>query len=338
MSTVLQSPGLQSKLRTELVDRRARLESTIAVVEQPDDLLRLLGEVDSALRRFEEGTYGVCAVCAGEVEAGDLLANPAARYCLCAMSPERQRALERDLDLAWHVQSALLPPLGFQLDGWQTHYRYLPHGPVSGDYCDLIPAPDGAGLYFMLGDVSGKGVAASLLMSHLNAALRALAGKGLPPSEIIGQANCLLMESTLPSQYATLVCGRAQCSGEIELVNAGHCAPVVIRANGTLESPTITGLPLGLRVGDAVCASYTPETVCLRSGDVLFLFTDGLTEAANAAGEEYGDARFRQALRRFAGKGPRDLVTHCVADLAAFLQGAERSDDLTVLALGYGCH
>src|SRR5690242_9520706 len=101
MSSALHAPALQAKLRNQLADRRSRLESVIAELDQPADLLRLLGEVDAALTRLDGNSYGTCAVCQEEVEESDLSANPMASYCLCKLTPERQRALERDLDLAW---------------------------------------------------------------------------------------------------------------------------------------------------------------------------------------------------------------------------------------------
>jgi phosphoserine phosphatase RsbU/P len=334
MNPVL-APAVQSKLRNQLVDRRARLESTIAGLDQPADLLRLLNEVDTALSRLDGSDYGVCTVCHEEIEEGDLLANPMASYCLCKLTPERQRALERDLDLAWQVQAALLPTPGLAAAGWQTSYRYVPHGPVSGDYCDLIVADGGAaGLYFMLGDVSGKGVAASLLMAHLNASLRAFARSSLSPQEVITKADRLLGESTLASHYVTLVCGRASASGEIEIVNAGHCAPVVVRSSGSVEVLETAGLPLGLAIASGPGTLYPAETVALRDGDLLVLYTDGLTEAANSTEDDYGRERLLNVLAHCPGDSPRQLIGKCLADLALFLEGGALSDDLTLLALG----
>ncbi|HEY1240035.1 MAG TPA: PP2C family protein-serine/threonine phosphatase [Bryobacteraceae bacterium] len=325
-------PALQTRLRSQLVDRRSRLESTIAVLDRPPDLLRLLSEVDDALSRIDGPAFGTCAVCNESVEESDLAANPMARYCLCALTPERQRALERDLELAWHVQAALLPPLGLSASGWQTHYRYLPHGAVSGDYCDLVAHGD-AGLYFMLGDVSGKGVAASLLMAHLNAALRGFARSGLSPQEALGEADRLLAASTLASHYATLVCGRANTSGEVEIVNAGHCAPMIVRGSGVVETVETSGLPLGLVISDGASPRYPAERLALRPGDTLFLYTDGLTEASNFREEDYGKERLARVLLSAGKCPPRDLISRCLTDLHSFLGGESVSDDLTVLAL-----
>lgn len=335
MSAAPQQPALQSKLRVQLTDRRARLTSAITEVGRAEDLLRLLTEVDAALSRLDAGHYGVCDVCGGSVDEDDLLANPMATYCLCKLSPERQRALERDLDLAWHVQAALLPKPDLAIPGWQTHYRYLPHGPVSGDYCDLIATDDAASpeLYFMVGDVSGKGVAASLLMAHINAAFRVLAKRGLSPQDMLRTANEALAGSTLASHYATLVCGRACASGEVELANAGHCAPILVRSHGAVEVLRTAGLPLGLALGADTGDGYVAERVVLRDGDVLVVYTDGLSEAANSSEEDYGTDRLVKLVRQRRSEGPRAMITECLADLQRFLAGSERSDDLTILTL-----
>jgi sigma-B regulation protein RsbU (phosphoserine phosphatase) len=295
------------------------------------DLLRLLHEVDSALSRLDGDSYGICVACHTDVEPADLMANPMASYCLCDLSPERQRALERDLDLAWRVQAALLPPLGLAVPGWESYYRYIPQGPVSGDYCDLVTTGDG-GFYFMVGDVSGKGVAASLLMAHLNAALRALARTGLSPQAVLDKANSLLAESTLATHYATLVCGRATASGEVEIANGGHCPPVLVRSDGCVKALNSGGLPLGLAITGSV-TRYTAEQLELDKGDCLVLYTDGLTEAANPDDEEYSVGRLMQVLQCRPDRSPRNLVASCLEDLASFVGRDPLRDDLTILAL-----
>jgi sigma-B regulation protein RsbU (phosphoserine phosphatase) len=116
---------------------------------------------------------------------------------------------------------------------------------VSGDYCDLIASESGEeGLLFLLGDVSGKGVTASLLMTHLHAMFRSLASVGMPLTEMMGRANRLLCESTTAGQFATLVCGRAARSGEVEISSAGHCPVLAIR-DGDIPRFESTGMPLG---------------------------------------------------------------------------------------------
>lgn len=109
---------------------------------------------------------------------------------------------------------------GLRAGGWETSFHYEPVGPVSGDYCDLIPS-DGQ-LFFVLGDVSGKGVAASMLMTQLHALFRSLTKMALPLGQMVSQANRVFCESALAGQYATVVCGQAKPTGEVEIHNAGH--------------------------------------------------------------------------------------------------------------------
>jgi len=165
-------------LNSQLEDRKRRLEAAIALAPHKAGLAGLLREVDSALERMDKGSYGLCEECHEPVEQDRLMADPLVRYCLDHLTGPERAALQRDLDLASAVQRNLLPQKGLRAGGWETCYHYAPVGPVSGDYCDLIPS-DGQ-LFFVLGDVSGKGVAASMLMTQLHALFRSLTGMALP--------------------------------------------------------------------------------------------------------------------------------------------------------------
>ena len=134
-----------------------------------------------------------------------MLADPLIRYCLDHLTKSERTALQRDLDLASKVQRNLLPHNGLSVGGWETSYHFAPFGAVSGDYCDLIPY-DGQ-LLFLLGDVSGKGVAASMMMAQLHALFRSLTGMSLPLGEIVTHVNRVLCESALSGQYATWCAG-----------------------------------------------------------------------------------------------------------------------------------
>src|SRR5215470_10909506 len=167
----------QSYLRGELEQRRERLHTLVHEAQGDASLQRLLGEVDAALSKMDAGTFGVCEDCKGSVEVERLLYDPVTGVCLECLSQEEQHLLEKDLTLAGNIQRALLPNRESSSPGWKVSFHYEPAGPVSGDYCDLIETP--GGLLFLLGDVSGKGVAASMLMSHLNATFRSLAAGNL---------------------------------------------------------------------------------------------------------------------------------------------------------------
>jgi phosphoserine phosphatase RsbU/P len=207
--------------------------------------------------------------------------------------------------------------------------HYEPLGVVSGDYCDLMATENGAeGVLFLLGDVSGKGVAASLLMTHLHAMFRSLASVGLPLAEMMARANRLLCESTAAGQFATLVCGRVTPSGEVEISSAGHC-PVLALRDGEVARFESTGMPLGMFCeGD-----YPSQQTKLEPGDSLFLFTDGASETRDASGGEFGVDRLAKLIGSQRTLAPEALAAACLKELRHFSLGAPKTDDLTLLVL-----
>ncbi|HTW47049.1 MAG TPA: SpoIIE family protein phosphatase [Acidobacteriaceae bacterium] len=315
-------------LRGKVEERKHRLEAVLARTPGDRELESLLREVDSALDRFAAGTYGLCETCHDTVERDRLLADPLLRYCLDHLTELERAALQRDLDLASEMQRGLLPPADLTVDGWETSYHYAPLGPVSGDYCDLYPCH--GQLFFMLGDVAGKGVAASMRMTQLHALFRSLIGMGLPLAEIVVQINRFLCDSGLAGRYATLVCGSAQQGGEVELFNAGHLPVIAVERGGVrlLES---TGLPLGMFRD----ASFTPARLQLCAGDLLFLYTDGLSEAAGEDGE-YGIDRVKNLVGRNASFRTASVISACLEDLRRFAGATPGLDDVTLLAIRLG--
>lgn len=311
----------------QLIDRRRRLETAAATLPAAAEVRRLLGEVDQALQRIERGTFGLCEVCHDPIETDRLLADPLTRFCLDHLTAREQRALEQDLDLAARIQRELLPKPDALGAGWQIAYHYQPAGPVSGDYCDLLPGLNGD-VYFLVGDVAGKGVAAAMLMSHLSATLRTLISIGLPLPELMQRASRVFCESTLPTHYATLVCGRASASGEIEICNAGHPPPLVIRG-GEVTPLAATALPIGMFSSE----EFACETVRLAPGDTMLLYTDGVIEAQNSAGTDYGLDRVCAFAHQPLPDTPRAIVDACVRDLGGFLASQQPTDDVTIMAM-----
>ena len=316
----------QTYLRTELERRHSRLETAMQSPAADASLSNLLSEVDAALARMDSGTYGLCETCHDSIEADRLLANPLEQFCLDHLTNEERRALESDLLLAARIQQTLLPPRDFAPSGWHVRYHYAPAQVVSGDYCDMFESK--TGLVFLLGDVSGKGIAASMLMSHLHATFRSLADAELPLDKMVGVANRIFAESTMAGQFATLVVGRATREGSVELVSAGHLPLLHLCAGGT-KSQGATGVPLGMFPG----ANFPIFSFSIQAGDSLLIYTDGLTEARNAAGEEYGMHRVRAIADGHGNKPPGALISNCLADLHTFTAGSKQADDLTLLAL-----
>ena len=316
----------QAYLRTELERRYDRLEEALQSPAADASLSNLLGEVDAALARMDAGTYGLCETCHESIEADRLLANPLEQFCLDHLTNEERRALESDLLLAARIQQTLLPARDFAPNGWYVKYHYAPARVVSGDYCDVFESK--AGLVFLLGDVSGKGIAASMLMSHLHATFRSLADAELPLDKMVGVANRIFAESTMAGQFATLVVGRAARDGAVEIVSAGHL-PLLHLCAGETKSQGATGVPLGM----FATTNFPVFSFSVQAGDSLLIYTDGLSEARNAAGEEYGLHRVRAIADGHRMKPPAELISNCLSDLHTFTAGAKPADDLTLLAL-----
>ena len=311
-------------LHSQLEVRKRRLEAAITLAPQKAGFVGLLREVDSALERMAKGSYGLCQECHETIEQDRLLADPLVRYCLDHLTESQRSALQRDLDLASQVQRNLLPQVNLQAGGWDTSYYYAPLGPVSGDYCDLIPS-DGQ-LFFVLGDVSGNGVAASMLMAQLHALFRSLTGMALPLGQMVTQTNRVLCDSALAGQYATLICGLAKPTGDVEIHNAGHCPAIMVGSGGVLRIES-TGLPLGMFHE----VDFSATRLHMETGDMLLLYTDGLSEA-RCADEEYGVDRVTRVVRQAAAKRPAELVAACLSDLRAFVDGPSL-DDLTLVSI-----
>jgi phosphoserine phosphatase RsbU/P len=330
-------PGITDPyIREQLEKRREELTLAIASPAEAADLAPfqdLLQEVGSAIQRIDQGTYGICDECHDTIEKERLIADPLVQLCLDHLTNEGRRALERDIELASRIQRGLLPQSDVRFRDWRVQYQYNPAGMVSGDYCDLIsPASDDANgegkLIFLLGDVAGKGVAASLLMTHLHAMFRSLAVLGLELDKLLEMANRVFCESTIAGQYATLICGRAGKQGEIEITSAGHFPALVVAKDGVRQISS-TGLPLGM----FSTSRYTVHRARLEPGDSLLLYTDGILEANNQSGREYGVAGIMRVAGERHGWAPDELMAACLKDVQKFSSGAPLLDDQTLMII-----
>jgi sigma-B regulation protein RsbU (phosphoserine phosphatase) len=188
-----------------------------------------------------------------------------------------------------------------------------------------MPGGDGKSLFFALGDVAGKGVAASLLMTHLSAIFRSLLSLDLPLADVMSRANRLFCESTPATHYATLVAGRTTETG-VELCNGGHCRPLLLRRSGT-EGIDSTGFPLGLFCD----GRYAVRQIRLEPGDSIVLYSDGITETQDAAGNTYEEEGLIRALRGHSNGDAMSMADHVLRDVASFRGEGPRQDDMTLL-------
>ena len=318
--------SVEGMLRTELSVRRQQLGAALAGAEVQPRLQSLLTQVDEALARMDAGRFGLCDVCNDPIETDRLLADPLVRLCLDHLTRTEASALERDLELARNVQQSLLPSSPHDSSAWRMAYHYRPAGIVSGDFCDVVAGREGD-QYFLLGDAAGKGVAASMLMTQMHGMFRALIPTGFPLGQLVERASGLLCESTLPTHYATLAVIRARDDGAVEICNAGHLPPMMVQQGRVVPLPA-GSLPVGM-----FCDVEFPVTcVSLAARDALVLVTDGITEAEDAAGTEFGTDRLARVCADSAGQPAERVVTAIIDEVDRFRSGP-MADDATVMVL-----
>ncbi len=229
------------------------------------------------------------------------------------------------------IQRAMLPqgldklPLGGRC---QVFGAMTPARDVGGDFYDVFKIDDDR-LALTIGDVCGKGVPASLFMSQTMTTLRMAAQQGASVSAMLENANNVLCAQNPSMMFSTALYGVLDLSdGWFEYANCGHSAPLLLRAGGGCETLPGGGSPLGIVPGKTIPS----HTTTLRRGDGLFLFTDGVTESIDPAGEEYGVERLEALLGRRHGRDASAMISAVMADVARFVAGAEPFDDITCLA------
>jgi serine phosphatase RsbU (regulator of sigma subunit) len=237
--------------------------------------------------------------------------------------------LKSDLEIAREIQFGLVPSETFQSDATRIHCYMRPANTVGGDYYDIIKFEDHR-VGVLVGDVSGKGMPAALLMALLLGSLRTLTTAGLRRSELIAKLNQYLCTSIPPDRIVTLFYGELDtATGDLCYVNAGHNAPFLMRHDNSLERLASTSLVLGVDSN----ASFEAKETRILPGDGLLLFTDGITEAFNAKEEEYGDARLASFLHRHAQLQPAELIKGVVDDVLGFCRPCLPGDDITMMSI-----
>jgi sigma-B regulation protein RsbU (phosphoserine phosphatase) len=239
----------------------------------------------------------------------------------------QQERLERELQLAMEIQQRFQPTVFPQLFGYELQGISFPCYEIGGDYYDFIKREDGR-LVIALGDVSGKGTAAALLMSSLHAAIHAQTGSHDTLVETISAVNRYLADNIPPNRFVTLFYAELDPeSGALSFLNAGHNPPLIVHAAGTVEQLASGGLPLGIKRD----AEYREGRTQLQLGDVLVIYSDGVTEAASPTGEEFGPTRLYETVSRnvdASAAGIRDRIESAVTK---FSQGTQAADDITLV-------
>lgn len=240
---------------------------------------------------------------------------------------EKER-MQKELQLAREIQGRLLPAPPQDIPSTALSARSIACYEVGGDYYDFVRLPDG-NLVLAIGDVSGKGVSAALVMSSLQAALRMAAPLEDHLTDLAGHLNSLLHGMTSGSKYVTFFVGRYDPStGVLRYVNAGHQPPFVISASG-VQQLNATGMPIGLIPG----RSWNEEQVRLEPGGFLVLYTDGVTEAGEGGENEFGLERLRELALSLRERSGEDVIQQILGEVSAFEAGSPVCDDKTLVVL-----
>ncbi len=237
-----------------------------------------------------------------------------------------RRRLEQELALGRRIQEALLTDRLPDISGYQLDADNIPSRGVSGDYYQVLERSQGKECVLIVADVSGKGIAASLLTASLEALSAVPIEDGLPPEAICERLSRLLYSRTPPEKYATAFFAVLEPeTGTLRYTNAGHNPGLLIRASGQAETLGPTGTPIGL-LEDGI---YEAGETSLEEGDILFLYTDGITEPTDPDDEEYGLERLTEVCVRHRGAELAAIIAAIANDLEDFVRGEPFPDDRT---------
>ena len=267
------------------------------------------------------------------IDALETLASEAAMAIYNARlykDSQDKRRMDEQLAIAREIQQALLPKPNRDLDYVRACSQSLPCYEIGGDYFDYFDL-EGGHFGFALGDVAGKGMSAALLASLIQGLFSAQTFLGASLSAILGNVNRKLVQRGTGSRFVTFFFGILDSDGNCTYINAGHNPPFLLGRDGSMRELTAGGMVLGLFAG----AQYEAETIKLQPDDHLVLFTDGVIEALNTAGEEFGMERLTALLRTNAQSTTPQILARLQEAVLSFSAGAPQHDDITMMVLGF---
>jgi sigma-B regulation protein RsbU (phosphoserine phosphatase) len=246
---------------------------------------------------------------------------------LMSEAEDKQR-LEREFETAREVQMALMPISAVKTESFDLVAHSLPCRYVGGDFYDLIRLPNGV-VSMTLADVSGKGISAALLASVAQGVIEAQFSSEHTPAEVAGTLNRVIVSRSDASRFITMFSALLDNEGNLAWVNAGHNPPILARRDGRTEELATKSLVIGA----FDFAEYRVTNTKLESGDVVFCFTDGVTEAANSSGEMFGDERLLELIRKSVHSTAEQIRDLVLQEVVYFTSGLPQGDDVTVIAL-----
>lgn len=307
----------------------------IGIVPVSSRLTRNLSRLNEGVHRLAEGDYRARVEVGSNDEIGRLarafnqMAGDVEKHQRSAVEQER---LRRELELGRQIQHDMLPQEPLRLGLTEVKGVSVPAREVGGDFFNYFQTNSGQ-VALVVGDVSGKGVGAALLMMNIQASLRTRLALGQDLASIARELDLEIETNTPGPVYATLFVGVFNpTTRELLYVNAGHNPQYVLRRGGGLESMESTGLPIGLLAG----YGYTQKTVQLHAGDLLFFYTDGCVEAENNHDEMFGVERMEKLLTSGPVASADDVLIRIESEIAKFRAGRDLSDDATMMVVNVG--
>jgi sigma-B regulation protein RsbU (phosphoserine phosphatase) len=327
-------------IQAGLVEKRQSLRGFLETASEAEKDIRLckdgtcidehLHVIDESLGKIVDGTLGACTVCHGIVDTSLLEMDYTACICLDHYSENERRRLESELELSQIVQRALMPHRAPVISGVEVAAFSRPAEIIGGDYFDFFKFKDGThGL--VIADVSGHGVSAGMLMSSLQTALQTMAPDTDSPAEILERINRFYIHNIRFTTFVTIFLARYDSNDRtLTYVNSGHNPPVVFRKNASeIHWLTRTAPAVGLS------EHYFPRTKMVKfsEGDVLLLYTDGLTEAFNNEMEQFGQERLVEFIQSAADLSSSDMLQVIRRGISAYSMDVPLADDLTLVVL-----
>jgi phosphoserine phosphatase RsbU/P len=251
------------------------------------------------------------------------------RRSLAEKIEELAQARKREMEMAYRVQSQLIPTSTPQLPGWEFAANWQPAREVSGDFYDFMRNKNGQGI--IIADVSGKGMPAALFMASTRSIVRAKATTSMSPAESFTQANSLICADAARGMFVTVFYAELDPEKRtLTYVNCGHNSPFWYRATqDSIQELPSTGPVIGI-IESMQCKQQQIE---MSSGDVILLYTDGITEAFNENEQEFGDERLKAVLTKHAQKSPPEILSEIKTALETFVGSAPQSDDRTIVLI-----
>ena len=289
-------------------------------------------QLDQAIEAASVGSLGLCEVCHDHVETDLLEMDYTACVCLDHLTDRERRDLENELELAQSVQRTLLPQEVPSISGLEIAAFSRPALYVGGDYFDFFEF-EGGSLGLAIADVAGHGMSASLHMASIQALLQALVPSNASPAEVVSKVQHLLSHNFRFNTFITLFLGAYDPEDEaFRFCNAGHNPALLYLGDGRQGEDVAWLGPTGPALGLLEAAEYHSETVSLRSGDILVLYTDGVTETWSPDGQiQFGKDRLADLVMQGSPLAARDLVREIRTALEDFTGGSAFEDDVTLL-------